>query len=120
MNTIQDIVAAPLNAAEVTLAIILAACTRSFLITLLSVVIFSFLIDFKIYSFSLLIVYTFLGSFILGSVGFVAGLYANKFDQMSGIQTFIIVVSSIKGLSSDYDLGVKSCINHKIQECIVE
>ena len=91
MNTIEDLVSAPLTAAEVTLAIILAACTRSFLITLLSVVIFSFLIDITIHSISLLFIFTFLGSFILGSVGFIAGLYAAKFDEMSGIQNFIIV-----------------------------
>jgi ABC-2 type transport system permease protein len=91
MNTIGDIISAPLTAAEVTFAIILAACTRSFLITLLSIVIFSFLIDVTIYSISLLFIFTFLGSFILGSIGFVAGLHANKFDEMSGIQNFIIV-----------------------------
>ena len=91
MNTIGDIVSAPLTAAEVTLAIILAACTRSFLITLLSIFIFSFLIDLTIHSISLLFIFTFLGSFILGSVGFIAGLYAAKFDEMSGIQSFIIV-----------------------------
>ena len=91
MNTLPDVVSAPLTAAEVTLAIILAACTRSFLITLLSIVIFSFLIDLTIHSISLLFIFTFLGSFILGSVGFIAGLYADKFDEMSGIQSFIIV-----------------------------
>ena len=91
MNTIGDIVSAPLTAAEVTLAINLAACTRSFLITLLSIFIFSFLIDLTIHSISLLFIFTFLGSFILGSVGFIAGLYAAKFDEMSGIQSFIFV-----------------------------
>ena len=91
MNTLPDVVSAPLTAAEVTLAIILAACTRSLLITLLSTVIFSFLIDLTIHSILLLFIFTFLGSFILASVGFTAGLYANKFDEMSGIQSFIIV-----------------------------
>ena len=91
MNTLPDVISAPLTAAEVTLAIILAACTRSLLITLLSTVIFSFLIDLTIHSILLLFIFTFLGSFILASVGFTAGLYANKFDEMSGIQSFIIV-----------------------------
>ena len=91
MNTLPDVVAAPLNAAEVTLSIILAACTRGILITLLSIIVFSFLIDLTIHSIPLLFIFTFLGSFILGSVGFIAGLYADKFDEMSGIQSFIIV-----------------------------
>jgi len=95
MNIFEDVVKAPLNSAEVTLAVILASCTRSFLITLLSIVVFSFLTDLTIYSVPLLIVFTFLGSFILGSVGFCCGLYADKFDQMSGIQTFIILPASM-------------------------
>jgi len=95
MNTLPDVVSAPLNAAEVTLAIILAACTRSFLITLLSIIIFSFLIDLTIYSIPLLFIFTFLGSFILGSVGFIAGMYTDKFDEMSGIQSFIIVPATM-------------------------
>jgi len=91
MHTIEDIVSAPLNAAEVTLAIILAACTRSFFILVASIIIFAFIIDLSIHSYFLLFIFTFLGSFILGSFGFLAGLYANKFDEMSGIQSFIIV-----------------------------
>ena len=59
MNIFEDVVKAPLNSAEVTLAVILASCTRSFLITLLSIVVFSFLTDLTIYSVPLLIVFTF-------------------------------------------------------------
>jgi len=95
MSTLEDVVKAPLTAAEVTFAIILAACTRSFLITLLSIAIFSFLTDLTIYSISLLIIFTFLGSFIFGSVGFCCGLFADKFDQMSGIQSFVILPASM-------------------------
>ena len=95
MQTFQDVVKSPLTSAEVTFAIILAACTRSFLITLLSIVIFSFLTDLTIHSILLLIIFTFLGSFILGCVGFLCGLYADKFDELSGIQTFIILPASM-------------------------
>ncbi len=95
MNTLDDVVMAPLNSAEVTLAITLAACTRSFLITLISILVFSFLTDLTIHSIPLLIIFTFLGSFILGAGGFICGLFADKFDEMSGIQTFIILPASM-------------------------
>jgi len=95
MLTLEDVVKSPLNSAEVTLSIIFASCTRSFLITLLSIVIFSFLTDLTIHSIPLLIIFTFLGSFILGAIGFCCGLYADKFDEMSGIQTFIILPASM-------------------------
>jgi ABC-2 type transport system permease protein len=95
LNTLDDVIKAPLNAAETTLAIILAACTRSFLITLLSIVMFSFLTDLTIHSIPLLIIFTFLGSFILGSVGFSCALFADKYDEMSGIQNFVILPASM-------------------------
>ena len=40
---------------------------------------------------SYIIIYTLLSSFILGSVGFIAGLWSEKFDQMASVTNFIIV-----------------------------
>ena len=50
-GNIIDTLFAPLSAAEVTFAIVLAAVTRSIIITILSMIVFSFIIDIKIYSF---------------------------------------------------------------------
>jgi len=36
-------------------------------------------------------IFTFLGSFILGAVGFCVGLWADKFDNMASATNFIIV-----------------------------
>ena len=90
-GNILDILYAPLSAAEITLATNLAACTRSILIALFSIFVFSFLIDIKIYNFSYIIIYTLLGSFILSSIGIVIGLWADKFDHMASATNFIIV-----------------------------
>ena len=90
-GNIVDILYAPLSASEVTLATILAGVTRSFIIAAVSILIFSFLIDLEYYNFYYIIIYTFLGSFILGAVGFVIGLWAEKFDNMASATNFIIV-----------------------------
>tara|TARA_B100001146_G_scaffold194910_1_gene182291 strand:- start:1 stop:813 length:813 start_codon:yes stop_codon:yes gene_type:complete len=90
-GNIVDILYAPLSASEVTLATILAGVTRSFMIAAVSILIFSFLIDLEYYNFYYIIIYTFLGSFILGAVGFVIGLWAEKFDNMASATNFIIV-----------------------------
>jgi ABC-2 type transport system permease protein len=82
-GNIVDILYAPLSAAEVTLAINLAATTRSFMIVIISIFIFYFLIDIEIKNYYSLIFYTFISSFILGSVGIIAGLWAEKFDNPS-------------------------------------
>ena len=90
-GNIVDILFAPLSASEVTLAIILAACTRSFMICIVSVMVFSFFVELNFYSFFNVAIFTFFGSFILGSAGIIVGLWAEKFDQLSGATSFIIV-----------------------------
>tara|TARA_Y100000590_G_scaffold147570_1_gene169423 strand:- start:178 stop:990 length:813 start_codon:yes stop_codon:yes gene_type:complete len=90
-GNIVDILYAPLSAGEVTFAVSLAATTRSFMIGIFSLFIFYFLVDIQIKNFYSLIFYTFISSFILGSVGIIAGLWAEKFDHMASITNFFIV-----------------------------
>ena len=90
-GNIVDILYAPLSPAEVTLATIFAACTRSFMIAIVSIIIFSFIVELRFFSFFYIFIFTLLGSFILGSVGFISGLWAEKFDHMATITNFIIV-----------------------------
>ena len=90
-GNIVDILYAPLTAAEITLAINLAACTRSVMIALVSIIVFNFIIDLQFYNFLYIFIFTFLGSFILSSIGIIIGLWAEKFDQMASATNFIIV-----------------------------
>ena len=89
-GNIIDTLMAPLSAAEVTIAIILAAVTRSIIILLISIIIFSLIIDISITNFLYILIGTFLGSFILGSLGFITGLWAEKFDHTATITNFIV------------------------------
>ena len=90
-GNIVDILYAPLSAAEVTLAITIASVTRSIMIAAISILIFYFLIGLEIKNYLLLFVFTFLSSFILGALGIIAGLWAEKFDHMATATNFIIV-----------------------------
>jgi len=90
-GNIVDILYAPLNAAEITLAINLAACTRSVMIAIVSIVVFSFIVDLEFYNFFYIFIFTLLGSFILSSIGIIIGLWAEKFDHMASATNFIIV-----------------------------
>ena len=90
-GNIVDILYAPLSASEITLAINLAACTRSVIIALVSIVVFSFIVDLEYYNFFYIFVFTFLGAFILSSIGIIIGLWAEKFDHMASATNFIIV-----------------------------
>jgi len=114
-GNIIDILYAPLSASEVTLSIIFAAVTRSFLIAFISVVVFSFLVDMKADNIIIIIVYTFLSSFILGAFGFIAGLWAEKFDHMASVTNFLIIpLSFLSG--TFYSIDRLPLILQKISE----
>ena len=90
-GNIVDLLYAPLSATEVTISVCLAAVTRSFMIAAISIIVFYFMIDIQIKHFFTLILFTFLSSFILGNIGTIAGLWAEKFDHMASVTNFVIV-----------------------------
>ena len=90
-GNIVDILYAPMAAAEITLAINLAACTRSIMIAIVSTAVFTFFVELQFYNFFYIFVFTFLGAFILSSIGIIIGLWAEKFDHMASATNFIIV-----------------------------
>jgi ABC-2 type transport system permease protein len=90
-GNIVDLLYAPLSAAEVTIAVALASVTRAVLIAIISIVSFKLIIDLQINNYLTLIVFTFLSSFILGNIGTIAGLWAEKFDNMATVTNFVIV-----------------------------
>ena len=90
-GNIVDILYAPLSATEVTISIALAAVTRSVMIAIVSIIVFKFIIEIEITNYLLLVTFTLLSSFILGNVGIIAGLWAEKFDHMATVTNFVIV-----------------------------
>ena len=90
-GNIVDILYAPLTAGEITLAINLAACTRSLIIAAVSITVFVFIVDLKFYDFFYIFIFTFLGAFILSSIGIIIGLWSEKFDHMASATNFVIV-----------------------------
>ena len=114
-GNIVDVLYAPLTAGEVTIAITLAASTRSIIIASISIIVFSFIIKLTIVSFIYIIIFTFLSSFILGAVGFIAGLWAEKFDHMATVTNFLIVpLSFLSG--TFYSIDRLPSILHTISE----
>ena len=90
-GNILDLLYAPLSATEVTISIALAAVTRSVMIAIVSIIVFKLIINIEITNYLLLIIFTLLSSFILGNIGIIAGLWAEKFDHMATVTNFIIV-----------------------------
>ena len=103
-GNIVDILYAPLSPGEVITAVTLASVTRSIIIAIISIITFYLLIDLQIKNYSYLIIFTFLSSFILGALGIIAGLWAEKFDHMATVTNFIITpLSFLSGVFYSVD-----------------
>ena len=103
-GNIVDMLYAPLSALEVTMAIILAAITRSLLIAVISIIVFSMIVEIHVNNIFYIFVFGFLSSFILGSLGFITGLWAEKFDHTATVTNFIITpLSFLSGVFYSID-----------------
>ena len=89
-GNIVDILYAPLSAFEVSFGIIAAALARSLLIGLISTVVFLFLVELPIKNIFFILYSSFFGSFFIGSLGFITGLWATKFDHTATVTNFIL------------------------------
>ena len=89
-GNIVDMLYAPLSAFEVSMAVILAALTRSFLIAIISIAVFSLIVEMPIDNILYILIFGFLGAFILVSMGFISGLVCEKFDHTASITNFVV------------------------------
>jgi len=103
-GNIVDMLYAPLSALEVSMAIILAALTRSFLIAIISIGVFSLIVEMPINNIFFIFIFGFLSAFILGSLGFITGLWAEKFDHTATVTNFVITpLSFLSGVFYSID-----------------
>ena len=68
----------------------MAAVTRAIVIGFVSTLVFLFIVDLPIKNIGYIFYAAFFGSFFIGSIGFITGLWATKFDHTATITNFII------------------------------
>ena len=90
-GNIVDILFPPLSPMEVTVAMLLGAITRGFIIGFFSVLIIIPFAHVPIHSIFIILIFALLGSSMLACLGFITGLWAQKFDNMATVTNFIIV-----------------------------
>ena len=90
-GNIVDILMAPLNNLELTIGYVGGSLIRGLLcgfVTGLGIYIF---IPFTLHSPSALIFYSVMGSIMMGTLGTMVGIWADKWDQQQGITNFIVL-----------------------------
>ena len=90
-GNIVDILMAPLNNLELALGYIIGSVLRGMIcgfVTFLGVLIF---VPLQIFSFSALLFFTLMGCIMMGCLGTIVGIWADKWDQQQGITNFIVL-----------------------------
>ena len=89
-GNIVDLLMPPLNANEIIFSYISAAIIRSILVGVLTYFFIFPFTELYLYNIVILLSYSILGSILLALLGLIAGIWAEKFDNMSGITNFLI------------------------------
>lgn len=89
-GNIVDTLMPPLSAAELVVGYIGGAVARGVLVAVVIGIGSAVFLGVGIHQLSWVIVFVFLGSVLMGGLGMIAGIYANKFDQLSAISNFLV------------------------------
>ncbi len=90
-GNIIDIIMAPLNNLELALGYIIGSIVRGIIcgiVTFLGVIMF---VPLEVYSLMALIFYSLMGCTMMGALGTIVGIWADKWDQQQGITNFIVL-----------------------------
>jgi len=81
----------PLSYVEFFLAFVMAAVVRGLAVGMGVFIVAIFFVPVSVHSFVFLLFFALLGSAVLGTLGIIAGIWAEKFDQLAGFQNFVIM-----------------------------
>lgn len=90
-GNIVFVLLAPLSHMEFFLAFVLAAVVRGLLVGVGVYLVAAVFVTVPLYNFWVIVGFAILGSALLGTLGVIAGIWAEKFDQLAGFQNFIIM-----------------------------
>ncbi len=90
-GNIVDVLMAPLNNFELTLGYILGSVVRGLVCGLATFIAIIFFVKISVYSFSALFFYSLMGCIMMGTLGTIVGIWADKWDQQQGITNFIVL-----------------------------
>ena len=89
-GNIVDTLMPPLSAAELVTGYIFGAVARGALVAVVIAIGSILLLDVGLQNPVWAVVFVLLGSVLMGGLGMIAGIFANKFDQLSAISNFLV------------------------------
>ena len=95
MGLTQDFLTAPLSPIEQVCAFALGAATRGIAVGLVTAVAVRFLVPYGVAHWWAVLYFGLMASLMMGMIGMVAGLWAEKFDHLAAVTTFIVMPLSM-------------------------
>ena len=89
-GNIVDVLMPPFRSSELLFGIIAGGVTRGLLVAVVVLIAMLFVIEVAAINWALALFYALSGSLMLALLGFLGGLWAEKFDQMSAVTNFVI------------------------------
>ena len=90
-GNIIDVLMAPLSDIELTIGYVGGSIARGLICGLVTAFGIFLFIPLSIYSITALLFYAFMGSIMMGTLGTIVGVWADKWDQQQGITNFIVL-----------------------------
>ncbi len=94
MGSLVFVLLSPISSLEFFIAFVAAAVVRGVLVALAVYAMAILFIDLPVTALWAVLVFAVLGSATLGALGLVAGIWAEKYDQLAGFQNFVILPAS--------------------------
>ena len=90
-GNIVDILMAPLSNVDLTLGYVGGSIARGLMCGLATTIGIAIFIPLSVYSITALLFYSFMGCMMMGTLGTMVGIWADKWDQQQGITNFVIL-----------------------------
>ena len=90
-GNIVFVLLSPVSYLEFYLAFMLASIVRGVVVGIGVGLVAVLFVDLPVHSVAMLLLFALLSSAVLGSLGIIAGIWADKFDQIAGFQNFVVL-----------------------------
>ncbi|MFH0902923.1 MAG: ABC transporter permease [Pseudomonadota bacterium] len=95
---------APLSPAEILVAFVLAAVVRGCVVGAVVYLVSCLVVDVEVFRFGYVVAFALLAGAVMGTLGFLAALWAERFDQVAAFQSFVVVpLSFLSGVFYSVD-----------------
>lgn len=94
LGAIADVLTPPLTNMEIIVGFMGSAITRGMVVATASAIAMFPFVDMNVHSWGLLIFFALFGAMLMGAMGIVAGLWADKWDHMGTVSNYLIMPMS--------------------------